>query len=204
MRGVHILCSSDSHLQENPVAKKAVFETVTRQNAKRICGTLASDGGIIVVVNWHNISPPVLPICIEFLVNPTIRLEHLWIDSATRRSELVDREYRFSLKRPKDSLDGLFESVPIGEQYVFTIGHQPGGSRQFLAPNDTTLFVPRKADLSDVFGYLFRRHPFARALGITEAEAETLIRYIMDDLRTKSVLRKNIVAGEDADAMLGM
>ena len=174
------------------------FELVTMRNAEQIAGLVNKDGGIILIVNFCTDGLPSLPISIEYFVDPTIRLNEGWIEAAKRKVNMVDREYRFSYARPNDVLFRLFEQVPIGDKYAFTIGYQASVRRSFMFINDTTLFVRSADSLPVVLEYMFTTLPFAKALGLTAEDVQKLVPYMVDDLKTKAVLKRNIDAGQAA------
>lgn len=153
----------------------------------------------MLIAPAYDESPVSLPLHVELFVRPTIRSRR--IDTKQRHPNLLDRSYRLQINRG-DPMMRLFETMPIGNNFLFTIGYQAIASRGFMASGDRTLFVQGDEGLPETFRYIFTELPFNRALGITKDDVDRLIPYLLDDLKTRSVLKKNMAAGQKADDIL--
>ncbi len=174
---------------------------VTPLNVSRIADRLKVEGGTIVIAPAYDQAPLCLPIHIELFVRPKLRLQAKRIDAMQRDPNLLDRSYRLHVNR-HDPMMNIFESRKVGNNFLFTIGYQAISSREFMAKGDRTLYVPDKAGLPHAFRFVFTELPFARAMGISVEEAEQLIPYMLEDLKTHSVVKKNMAAGQKADDIL--
>lgn len=203
--------------------KRAGFVILNEENLKDAAEELAHGRGRILVAEklQYRCVKEVRDVTLILFAKPLIDPDKLWLHT-NRGSVKIngvdwqtgwenDRQYIFR-PIPEPSEDPLVNDCSnlsdrlVTGPYEFSIGFQPYIGMNILFQNSVFLFIPNNRDLRPAFmhglTHFLKQMKGDRQL-LTEA-AERAADYAMDDLKTGKVFRKNVAAGMEADAILGM
>jgi hypothetical protein len=210
--------------------KESDYYIVTGINKTMIAERLARGEGSILIgkPGSHSFRNSVVDAFIDLFDHPTINARG-YLDNERGSKKVGGEDWQtgwendraYNLRRiPKPTGDPatdvartFFEGLDVGGHYEFKIGFQPVGEQTFLAPGETTLFVPRGRSRRPALVHLLtaftgRINACPRAektsdFRFTDSHVQEIVRYAMADLRTGKVFKRNVQAGMDADTMLG-
>jgi hypothetical protein len=186
-----------------------ILTQLSYENVAAVARSLRSHGGFLLTwegaLNWRY--------TVTLYDHPEIKLKQLEgknpeVTIVNRHkggnatNPLDDREYRFGKVEEKKGLCVLFDSFDT-EHYRVSIGPEWGICSWPKFEHFTYLYLPKREDLPEAFKWLIREVIVSPDLPISVSEVEGMVEYIMEDLRTKAVVRKTVSAGVMADAACG-
>jgi hypothetical protein len=204
------------------------YYTVSRQNMAMIARRLARGDGCILIGRrgYDSTAHAIVDARFDLFEHPVIKGRFLDSqrgsigegDHARQTGWEKDREYLLRRLR-KPSRDpatsvarSLFETKPVGKLFEFKIGFQEVAERSFLDDGDVTIFVPRNKSrrpallrLLKMFVYRinYRLITTGESDSVISKDAVSMIvEYIIRDLETGEVFRRNVQAGQDSDALV--
>lgn len=180
------------------------FVQLSAENVATVSKQLKKKGGFLLNVrsalNWD--------FTIILYDRPVIRLKSRLTISDGHKGDndtnpLNDRQYRFGRKKEKKGLDCLFDSFD-GKHYRLAIAASLGITTWPKLDSEKYWYVPKREQLAEAFVFIFKELTATYDPPLKDSELEDMITYILDDLDTKSVIRKIVKAGMQADAAYGM
>jgi hypothetical protein len=179
------------------------FVEVTKHNLAQLPKMLEVKGSGVFIADPRSFPSHFLTIDLFFNAKVDIEKREIW--PPARRIDLVDRHYRIASKNYRSNpLSHMFESLKLGDQKSPTlvmIGYQGSIMHGFLEDTPLYYFASKAAAPKAIVSFLSTLDCL-RKEGLREEEYKRIEQYIDEDLRTKSALKKNIDAGQAADALL--
>jgi hypothetical protein len=209
--------------------KESNYHTVNRRNRGEIASRLERGQGCILIGSpgYDSNDIEIVDACLQLFDHPVIKGRFLDSqrgsigegENARQTGWEKDREYL--LRRVREpSQDpavnvgrSFFEAKSVGKLFEFRIGFQEVAERSILDEDDVTIFVPRNKSRRPAFLHLLtlfvdkiNRHLVATGESdsvIDEDAIAEIVEYILRDLETGEVFRRNVQAGQKADAITG-
>lgn len=187
-----------------------MYCALKHRNAKDVRKELLSGGHIIIAAPG---SGCVGDIEINFYHRPRINRKGDVLNC--KRSKEQGRAYLLRLRQEKsfntlsDFCKNFFERLYVGF-YDFEINPQCCTSRGLFEKNGITIYVSHQKSFPSAFRYALKHmieqegsyHESYSIPAPNEEHLGVIIEYVMKDLKTGDVLKKNISAGEEADKLL--
>jgi hypothetical protein len=186
------------------------FHHITAQSLSSIINLVQRDGGSIIVAE-----PSDDGFRVDLFADAKIDKEYVY---ASEKCWKATGSRQYSLRRARISRDGLDHIRSLADRlavggFNFHIGGLFTWSRSYLHRDFYVLYIPKgqsveKALRHTLWVIMEKINSLLEEPGRTFLFDETMLdevmQYIMHDLETEEVLRHNIAAGMEADALLGI
>jgi hypothetical protein len=174
---------------------------ITHSNLNQLPKLLQKRGSGLLAASANHF--PACPVLMDLFIDPKVDVKKSEIYSASRRGDLTDRHYRLvGAAQRTNPLSLLFTGLEVDDA-TFIISYQ-SSIRQGFLHSDSLLYVESQRYVPAAVTYLLANFECVRSLKMTDGEYKGIEEYIASDLSTKAELKKNIVAGQAADNMLGI
>lgn len=197
---------------------KDEYIEISRSNVKEVAELLKEEKGRLLIYSPEMCSFPVGKLSgdADFMLFANARISKDSYVSASKSNHPKSREYCLRRRYPSsdqswESAYGFFDVLKFENNYVFEIHGLHVVGCGLLGERGKAIYVPKnknleKPALEHVIGHFIdeisKQNGIERS--INKNNLEVMVKYALDDLRTGKIWIHNTIAGQAADAVMGM